>query len=319
MNINIYKQYLSNIKMLFIDEAQKFSNIGSILKILADNFKELKILVTGSSSFELANQVGEPLVGRKWQYNLYPISLNELKSSGKSSGEIKELLNMQLVYGMFPEVIGLDDINDKQKALFEIIEGQLYRDILKYKNLRNSEKLVQLLKLLAWQIGKEVSISELSRNLELSVETVFNYLDLLEKVFLIKRVGGYSSNNLRKEIVKSNRYYFLDNGFRNAVINNFSDIKDRNGDDVGQLFENFIFMERVKYLEYSKIKKQQYFWRTYDSQEVDLVEIANGKIDGYEFKFNEKIAKIPVAWRKTYKSATFETINKNNYFEWLTV
>jgi predicted AAA+ superfamily ATPase len=315
----VYGQYLSNIELLFIDEAQRFEEIGLILKIIVDHFPSLRVLATGSSSFDLANQVGEPLVGRKWQYTLFPLSVSELLQSGKSHGQLNEELNHHLVFGMFPEIVKTSARTDRIKAMHELVDNQLYRDILQYKNLRKSSKLLDLLKLLAWQIGKEVSVAELGKNLRLNNETVFLYLDLLEKVFLIRRVGGYSSGNLRKEVSKNNRYYFLDNGMRNAVVDNFTDLSNRGGDEVGMLWENFLFMERVKWRDNNGFNANEFFWRTYDRQEIDLVELRDGKLSGFEFKFSDKkAAKAPSAWEKSYPSASYQCINRENYLSWLT-
>ncbi|MDR0789147.1 MAG: AAA family ATPase [Bifidobacteriaceae bacterium] len=319
-NLDIYKSYLDGVDLLVIDEAQMFNNIGHILKIIVDAFPNLKVLATGSSSFELANQIGEPLIGRKWQYTLYPISISELYQSKNTKGEIKDNLENQLIYGMYPQILLTSNNTDKLSMLLEIVEGQLYKDILSYKKLKNPDLLHSLLKLLAWQIGKEVKVHELATSLKVSSETISLYLDLLEKVFLIRKVNGFSSANLRKEISKSSRYYFVDNGVRNAVINNFSDLSKRAGDEIGMLWENFIVMERLKNREYFHNRSKDYFWRTYSQQEIDLVEVVDGEISAFEFKYNSKTSnknKIPSEWKKNYPDASFKLIDSENYLEWL--
>jgi len=240
------KSLVAGYELLFIDEAQRIENIGVNLKILADNLKDLKIIVTGSSSFDLANKIKEPLTGRTWTYNLYPLSFLELSES-YNQFELKELLDNFLIFGAYPEIFTSENMKDKKKLLEEITQSYLYKDILELDSIKKSDKLYKLLKLLAWQIGQEVSLTELSNSLDLSYKVVEKYIELLEKSFVIYRLSAFSKN-LRKEVSKKNKIYFYDLGIRNALIDNLKPISDRN--DLGQLFENFLISERLKKLSY---------------------------------------------------------------------
>lgn len=312
---NFYKikQILKGFDYLIIDEAQKINNIGQILKIIIDNVENIKILVTGSASFELANQVGEPLVGRKRTLTLYPFAISELFEDDDS--KIEEQLEERLIYGSYPKVYLENDNHEKQEELLEIVDSYLYRDILELENIKNSSKIKDLLVLLAFQIGSEVSLNELSNSLGLHISTISKYLDLLEKVFVIFSLRGFS-RNLRKEVNKSKKYYFYDLGIRNALINNFNNLTLRN--DQGALWENFLMSERIKYLDNNRIFMNQYFWRTYDQKEIDLIEESGGLLHGYEFKFSKKKIKIPQEFLDTYKNSKIEIIDKENYIDFLT-
>lgn len=312
-SIAILKRNVGDYKVLIIDEAQHINKIGLNLKLIVDHIEGVKVIATGSSSFELANQIGEPLVGRKWQFDLFPIAQMELKEQ-EDYLSTKENLPERLVFGSYPEVITTIGLDKKRQLLNSIVDNYLFKDILALKDLKRSQKLIDLLKLLAFQIGKEVSISELANNLNVNFTTVEHYLDLLSKIFVIIRVDGFS-RNLRKEITKNSRYYFYDNGIRNAVINNFNDLKTR--DDIGQLWENYIILERLKKRTYAQIFANQYFWRTYDQKEIDLVEEREGKLFGYEIKWGDKKIKEPSIWRKTYPNAEFEIINQENYLDFI--
>ena len=301
-------------EFIFIDEAQRISKIGWGLKILIDNFPEKTIIASGSSSFKLISQVGAPLTGRAITNILFPVSVTELK---KQFGGMHLLQNLEqyLIYGMYPEVLTKTNNTNKISYLHELRNAYLLKDILEMENIRNSDKLYDLLHLLSYQIGNEVSLNELGNALGLSKQTIARYLDLLEKAFIIKRIGGFSGN-LRKEVTKTYRYYFFDNGVRNAIINNFNLIDERN--DIGMLWENFMVMERLKYQHYNKLFSNNYFWRTYDKKEVDLVEERGGRLYGYEFKWNPKKVKIQQQWLDTYQNASFEVINRDNFLSWLT-
>ncbi|MCD4791814.1 MAG: ATP-binding protein [Bacteroidales bacterium] len=305
---------LQDYKYIFIDEAQRISDIGWGLKILVDNLPESIIIASGSSSFQLSSQVGEPLTGRSITNMLFPISIIELK---QQFGGMQILQNLEnyLIYGMYPEVLNIGINKDKVSYLFELRNSYLLKDILELENIRNADKMYDLLRLLAFQIGNDVSLSELGNALELAKQTVSRYLDLLEKAFIIKKIGGFS-RNLRKEVTKSNRYYFFDNGIRNAVINNFNIIELRN--DIGMLWENFMIMERLKKQHYYKIFSNNYFWRTYDQKEVDFVEERESKLFGFEFKWSTKKNKIQKEWLDTYENADFKIINKENFLDFLT-
>lgn len=313
-SIAILKRNIGDYKVLIIDEAQHINKIGLNLKLIVDHIEGIKVIATGSSSFELANQIGEPLVGRKWQFDLFPIAQIELKEQ-EDYLSTKENLPERLIFGSYPEVITTVGLDKKRQLLNSIVDNYLFKDILALKDLKRSQKLIDLLKLLAFQIGKEVSISELANSLNVNFTTVEHYLDLLSKIFVIIRVNGFS-RNLRKEITKNSRYYFYDNGIRNAVVNNFNDLKTR--DDIGQLWENYIVLERLKKRTYTQIFANQYFWRTYDQKEIDLVEEREGKLFGYEIKWSaDKLPKPPKVWLDTYKNASYEIINQENYLDFI--
>jgi uncharacterized protein len=299
--------------LIAIDEAQRIENVGFGLKILVDSIPEVSVIASGSSSFELANKVGEPLTGRKRTIRLYPFAITELEKVMGGIGIMQDLKKM-LVFGMYPEVFLAENDGESIAEITEIRDSYLFKDILELENLRNPRMLFDLLRLLAYQIGKEVSLNELSNQLGVAKQTVDRYLDLLEKVFIIKRIGGFS-RNLRKEVTKTCRYYFLDNGIRNAVINNFNypDLRD----DIGMLWENFLWSERMKTREYRPIPANMYFWRTYDGREVDLVEEREGGLYGYEFKWGGKPVKAPRLWKETYPEAEFRVINQENFLEFL--
>ena len=300
-------------QLVFIDEAQRIPEIGFGLKLLIDHFPEMIILVTGSSSFDLSNKIGEPLTGRNTLRTLFPVSVLELNEQFGGMYVLQKLEEL-LVYGAYPEVLNASSLDDKKEYLMSIRDSYLLKDVLELENVKNPSKLNDLLKLLAFQIGQEVSLNELSNNLGIAKQSVERYLDLLEKTFVIKKVGGFS-RNLRKEIVKTARYYFWDNGIRNALINNFNPISQR--DDMGMLWENFLFMERLKTKSYSRIFSNDYFWRTYDRQEIDLVEERDGKLYAFEFKWKPKNVKAPKAWQDAYPDAEYQVVSKENFLEFL--
>ncbi len=306
--------FFTGYDLIVIDEAQKIQNIGQGLKIIVDQIQDIRVIATGSSSFDLSNKIGEPLVGRQVVFKLYPVAVLELVDN-YGPMYIKENLEKLLIFGSYPEVITSKSFNEKIDFLFGLRDSYLFKDILELENIRNARKILDLLRLVAFQIGKEVSIQELANNLDLSKNTVDRYLDLLEKAFILVNVRGFS-RNLRKEIYKKSRYYFIDNGVRNAVIGNFNLLNSR--DDVGQLWENFIFIERIKKQTYHKIYANNYFWRTYSGQEIDLVEEREGKLFGFEFKWNVKKAKPPKIWLDTYQNAEFQVISRENYLEFIT-
>ena len=312
--VDILKQYIGNNRLIIIDEAQKVNNIGLNLKLIIDHIDGIKVLATGSSSFALANQVGEPLVGRKWQFTLYPISQLEL-AEYENNFQTNNNLNLRLIYGGYPDVVSAESNQDKENILDEIVDSYLYHDLLEFSEIKKSQKIINILKHLAFQIGSEVSLQELATSVGLNLRTIEKYIDLLEKTFVIKRVYGFS-RNLRKEIAKMSRFYFFDNGVRNAIINNFNDLDTRN--DVGQLWENYLFMERLKRNEYTNVRANIYFWRTYDQKEIDLIEERDGKLFGYEFKYsNKKNVKSPKDWLENYNNAEFTVINKHNYLDFI--
>lgn len=309
-------QLLAGNEILAIDEAQRIENIGLNLKILVDNNPDKIFLASGSASFDLANKVGEPLTGRKNTSFLYPICFEELKIQF-GLYEAKRQLERWLIYGTYPEVVTNENPEDRKNYLDELIGAYLYKDILEMEGIKHPEKLVDLLRLLAFQIGQEVSIAELASNLVVNRETVDRYLDLLEKSFVIFRVSGFS-RNLRKEIAKNDRYYFYDNGIRNSLIQNFNPINLR--DDVGKLWENYMYIERMKANHYSGRHANIYFWRTYDQKEIDMVEEREGKLFGYEFKWQGEVKTINKrTFLATYKNGEVQTITKDNFESFIEV
>lgn len=307
-------EYASGYDLIAIDEAQQVPNIGMGLKIIVDQVPGTMVIATGSSSFDLAGAVGEPLTGRKTTITLYPIAQMELISM-HNRHELKEKLEEFLVFGSYPEAITAKSRKDKIAILEEIVSSYLLKDVLALDRVKRSKVLLDLLKLIAFQTGSEVSLNELATQLKLDVKTIGRYLDIFEKAFIIKRIGGFS-RNLRKEIVSKAKYYFLDNGIRNAVISQFNPLDSRN--DIGILWENFMVTERIKKCAYRNIYGSFYFWRTYDGQEVDLVEEREGKLYGYEFRWSarEKM-KTPKDWKKTYANAELNLINRENYLDFI--
>jgi len=312
-DLNRIKNLVEGYEMLFIDEAQRIPEIGINLKIILDNLKNLKVVVTGSSSLDLASKISEPLTGRVWTYRLYPISYFELVTF-KNTFELNEQLEERLIYGSYPEIFSMTGDNNRREYLQNLTDAYLYKDLLELGEVRNSGKIRDLLKLLAFQIGSEVSLTELGTSLGMGKETVTRYIEYLEKSYVLFRLKGFS-RNLRKEVTKMDKIFFYDLGIRNMLIDNLKPLKERN--DVGQLWENFLISERIKYLAYSQNYATNYFWRVYTGAELDYVEDRDGKLEGFEFKFGQKIAKAPKGWRATYPKAGFKSINRENYLEFV--
>ena len=310
-NINKLQSLVHGYDMIFIDEAQRIPDIGINLKILKDEIPKLKILVTGSSSIDIAGAISESLTGRKQTYSLFPLSIQEIGAK-KNKFEINRELENLLVYGAYPEVYTNINMEDKIDLLMEISTSYLYKDILELSNIKYHRKIKDLLRLLAFQIGNEVSISELANALRINQETIVNYLNLLEKSFVIFRLFGFSKN-LRKEIRKKDKFYFFDLGIRNAIIGNFNYLDRRN--DIGGLWENFIISERRKYLEYNKLRANSYFWRTYTGAELDYIEEKSGNLHGFEIKYTKLRKNAPKTWVSEYVNADFTSINKDNYLD----
>jgi len=308
-----YKQILGSYKFLYIDEAQKIPEIGLKLKLMIDEIEGLKVIISGSSSFDIHKDAGEPLTGRKYSFNLFALSENEYNQVENSISKIDKVRE-RMVFGNYPELLHLPDREDKIDYLNEMVSSYLLKDILVYENIKNSQKIFNLLRLIAFQIGGEVSLQELGNQLGISKNTVEKYLDLLSKVFILYKVEGFS-RNLRKEITKNSRWYFLDNGIRNAVIANFNPIESRN--DIDALWENYMISERLKYQEYKRLSSNNYFWRTYEQQEIDLVEENSGKLFGYEFKWKPQNSIAPKQWVETYKDASYLEINQDNYLKFI--
>lgn len=310
--LSVLKQFLSGYDCLFIDEAQKIPNIGTSLKLIVDTMPEKIVFVTGSSAFDLKYKIGEPLTGRNKYFNLYPIMQLELEEDFLQS---KENLESRLIYGSYPQVITAENDSQRIEVLESIKNGVLLKDILELDNIKDSIFIMNLLRLIAFQVGNDVSHNELSNALGVSKNTVARYLELLEKCYILYSLQSFS-RNLRKEISKSRRYFFWDNGIRNVVISNFNRLQLR--DDIGRLWENYCISERIKKNKYSDKTCNYYFWRTYDQQEIDLIEESNGKLDGFEFKWTEKKIKPPRLFLNTYPNASFSQIHKQNYLEFIT-
>jgi uncharacterized protein len=309
-----YKRILGEVKLLAIDEAQQIPEIGKILKLMIDEIKGLKIIVSGSSAFDLENRTGEPLTGRKTTFHLFPLAQMEFAKI-ENLIQTKENLEDRLIFGSYPEIIQYTSSEEKTEYLKEIVNSYLLKDILLFENLRSSIKILNLLKQVAFQVGSEVSMDELGKKVGISKNTVERYLDLLSKVFVIYRLPGFS-RNLRSEVTKSSKWYFYDNGIRNALIANLNPLNLR--DDIGKLWENYLLSERIKHQHYSGMLVNNYFWRTYQQQEIDLIEEKGGKLYASEFKWNPKAkSKIPSAWKAAYPDATYEVIDTDNYLDWI--
>ncbi|MFA6547636.1 MAG: ATP-binding protein [Candidatus Magasanikbacteria bacterium] len=308
--------YVEGYELLAIDEAQNIPDIGFGLKILTDERPDLRIIATGSSSFDLSRQVGEPLTGRKNTVILYPFAQMELLNK-YNHFELKQNLADFLIFGSYPEVVMTKNRIDKITLLEELMNSYLLKDILSLEKVKGSKVLLDLVKLLAFQIGNEVSLNEMASQLSLDVKTVARYLDLLEKSFVIISLGGYGSN-LRKEVSTKKKYYFLDTGIRNVVISQFNSLEDRN--DIGFLWENFIAVERLKNRSYNNIYGGYYFWRTYEQEEIDLVEDRDGKLFGSECKWSAQKGEktfAPKTWTKEYPKAGFKVITPENYLDFI--
>jgi uncharacterized protein len=305
---------LGTNRYLIIDEAQHIPDIGYKLKLLVDEIPDVHVVVTGSSMFELDNKLGEPLVGRSHIMHLFPIAQLEYMPYENTVERLSKL-EQRLVFGSYPELLQLPGNDDKIDYLEGLVSSYLLKDILVYEGIKKADKIIDLLRLIAFQIGKEVSLDELANNLKgISRNTIESYLDLLSKVFIIYPMKGFS-RNLRKELSKSNRWYFYDNGIRNALLRNYNPLHLRN--DVGQLWENYLMSERMKVNSYLKRRVIPYFWRTYDQQEIDLIEVQGEELFAYEFKWSDKKIKIPAAWQKNYPDSHFNMINKDAYLDFV--
>jgi hypothetical protein len=300
--------------LVAIDEAQQIPGIGMGLKILVDHVPGLRVIATGSSSFDLEGAVGEPLTGRKRTITLFPVSQMELMQKFNRY-DLRQRLEEYLVYGSYPEIAVADGRNEKIELLEELAGSYLLKDIVALDRIRSSRTLVDLLKLIAFQVGGEVSLNELATQIKLDVKTVGRYLDLLEKCLVIFRVGGFS-RNLRTEVISKAKYYFLDNGVRNAVIGQYNLLDSRN--DIGALWENFIVSERLKKRSYTGIYGTYHFWRTYDGKEIDYIEERDGGLFGFECKWSSKQRKKPPKkWLESYPGATFELVTPDNYLDFV--
>ncbi len=308
--------YAQGYELIVLDESQLIPNIGMGIKILVDQIPNLKVIATGSSSFDLANQIGEPLTGRKTTLTLYPIAQLELLLDHDNKYELQQKLENYLIFGSYPQVLLTQIKEEKIQILEELVNSYIFKDIFMLQQVKGAKILLDLLKLLAFQIGSEVSLNELAMQLSIDAKTVGRYLDLLEKAFIIFRLGAYSTN-LRSEVVSKSKYFFFDNGIRNTIISQFNAIHLRN--DIGQLWENFLMVERLKKRSYQNIHGYSYFWRTYGQREIDLIEERNGKIFPYEFKWSTKNKVLPPKdWLISYPQAQdFSVITPHNYLDFI--
>jgi uncharacterized protein len=313
-----YQRLLDGVELLIIDEAQAIPDIGRVLKLMVDQLDGLRLVVTGSSAFDLANLSGEPLTGRAFFHRLYPLAQREL-APYETALDTRQRLDDRLLFGSYPELLQLPSPTDRQDYLRNLVSTYLLKDILSYDGIRNAGKLNDLLRLVAFQVGKEVAMDELGRQLQISKNTVEKYLDLFTKVFLLVRVGGFS-RNLRKEVTKTSRWYFTDPGIRNALLNDFRPLALRT--DVGELWENYLIAERLKSLQAQRRSVEFFFWRTYDQQEIDWLEWENGQLRAYEFKWSNNpttLARVtvPKAFADAYPDASFSVIHRDNYLDFI--
>jgi len=293
-------------KIIFLDEAQRIKGIGLTLKIITDQFKDVQLLVSGSSSFDLGNELNEPLTGRKWEYELFPICWEEYENH---HGYIKaeQQLENRLIYGFYPEVV--NNQGNERDILKNLVNSYLYRDVLAFTDIRKHEVLDKLLQALALQMGSEVNYNELSQLIGINKITVQKYIDILEKAYVVFRLNSFS-RNLRNEIKQNRKIYFYDNGVRNMILGNFNQLDLRQ--DKGALWENFLISERLKQNKYKNTFTRMYFWRTKQQQEIDLIEEKAGELYAYEFKWNHKKSKIPLSFTDAYQAKTF-IIDRNNF------
>lgn len=304
------KQLTANHKVVVIDEAQKIENIGSILKLFADYSKDIQVIASGSSAFELRNSLNEPLTGRKFEYKLFPVSFAEMVHHTNLLQE-KRQLPLRLVYGCYPEIV--TQPQDAERLLRFLSDSYLYKDIFLFKGIKKPEKMLELLKLLAWQIGSEVNYNELSNTLKIDHQTVESYIEMLEQVFVIYKLPAYHTNQ-RTELKKSKKIYFNDLGIRNALINDFRPIEIRN--DAGALFENFVINELHKQNHYQQIYANFYFWRNTEQREIDLIVEKNNQLLAFEIKWNpNKKARLTKSFINIYGETRFTLIHRENFFE----
>jgi len=310
-NLADLQRVIGQNKIVFIDEAQRVKNIGLTLKLITDNIKEVQLIVTGSSSLDLANEINEPLTGRKWEFQLFPISWGEFVAY-RGFLKAKSELNQRIIYGMYPDVI--NHPGDENEVLLQLSDSYLYKDLLAFKGIRKPDLLEKLLQALSLQIGSEVSYNELSKLLQVDKNTVAKYIDLLEKTFVVFSVPSFSKN-MRKEISKGKKIYFYDCGIRNAVISNFNNLELRT--DKGPLWENFLMSERLKSLRYAGKRAKMHFWRTTDQREIDYIETETDSIRAWEMKWNPNAkTKTVSAFEKSYKT-DIEILTPDNFSDFL--
>ena len=307
------KSFVGNSDFIVIDEAQRVKDIGLTIKLLHDSFPNVQLAVTGSSSLDLSNSINEPLTGRKFEYNLFPFSTNELVNHTSMLEEMR-LLKNRLVYGFYPDVV--NNPGEEKEILTNIVNSYLYKDVFEFQDIRKSSVIEKLVQALALQVGSEVSFNELGNLLGIDTVTVQRYVDLLEKAYVIFHIRSFS-RNVRNELKKSIKIYFYDNGVRNSVISNFSPVELRS--DIGALWENFLISERIKNNAYHNKHAKYYFWRTTQKQEIDFIEEAEQNLFAYEFKYNPKKAnsKCPVTFSNNYSNVPFDVITFENYMDFV--
>lgn len=308
-----FKRLLGDTKFLIIDEAQEIPAVGKKLKLMVDTIQDLKILVSGSSAFEINNQLGEPLVGRMKTINLYPIAQMEYTKT-ENFLDTRNNLEDRLLLGSYPELSHITNREAKISYLKELVNTQLLRDIFVFEGIKKRDKIIALLQIVAFRTGSELSLESIGRDLQISKNTVEKYLDLFSKVFIIYSVSGFSRNR-DNEITKMKKWYFVDNGIRNAIINSFNPLNMR--EDVGKLWENYLNSERMKKMSYTQNFVYDYFWRTHTKQEIDRIEEKNEQLAAFEYKYGKAKAKIPTEFAKSYPEATFEIINQDNYLDYI--
>ena len=307
------KSFVGNSDFIVIDEAQRVKDIGLTIKLLHDSFPNVQLAVTGSSSLDLSNSINEPLTGRKFEYNLFPFSTNELVNHTSMLEEMRQLQN-RLVYGFYPDVV--NNPGEEKEILTNIVNSYLYKDVFEFQDIRKSSVIEKLVQALALQVGSEVSFNELGNLLGIDTVTVQRYVDLLEKAYVIFHIRSYS-RNVRNELKKSIKIYFYDNGVRNSVISNFSPVDLRS--DIGVLWENFLISERIKNNVYHNKNAKYYFWRTTQKQEIDFIEEVEQNLFAYEFKYNSKKAKTkcPLTFSNNYPNVPFDVITSENYMDFV--
>lgn len=307
-----WKRILGNSKLMVLDEAQRITDIGLKLKLITDQIADVQVVASGSSAFELANRINEPLTGRKWAYHLFPLSYAEMEAHHGFVEEHRRIPE-RLVYGYYPEVV--NHPGQEQEVLGQLMDSFLYKDILMWKRIQKPEKLTRLLQALAFQVGSEVSYHELGQIVDLDNQTVENYINLLEQTFVVFRLSPLS-RNLRKELKRKRKIYFYDNGMRNAIIAQFQPLELRQ--DVGALWENWLISERKKALHYRAMHANTFFWRTQDQQEIDYIEERDGKMWAYEMKWSPKAkASFSKTFTQAYPEHELQLIHRENYYEWL--
>ncbi|MCL2510958.1 MAG: ATP-binding protein, partial [Bacteroidales bacterium] len=306
------KALIGKHSTIVIDEAQRIEDIGLKLKLITDSLSEVQLVATGSSSFELANKINEPLTGRKWQYQMFPLSFAEMTNHHGLLQE-KMLLNHRLVYGYYPDIV--NNPGEEKELLQQLSDSILYKDILKFDNIQKTDKLIKLLQALAYQVGNQVSYNELAQLCGIDGKTVEKYIMILEQAYIIFRLKPYS-RNLRNELKNTRKIFFYDNGLRNALIADFRQVEMRT--DTGALWENFMISERIKYLNYNGLWVNSWFWRTVEQKEIDYLEDADGQLSVYEFKWNvDAKAKLPKQFAETYLNSTFTVVHRDNFEDFL--